>query len=212
MLFFIDRPIFAAALALIMVMAGAVAALVLPISQYPPLVPPQVKISTNYTGASAPVVADSVTTPIEKQLNGATDMIYMSSSSTNNGDTLIILTFKVGSDQNFGQLEALTRTSIAQPQLPDDVNHYGVTVAKQSTNLLFAINLVSPNGTYDSDFLANYVDIHIKDPISRLPGVALVNVFGLRQYAMRVWLDPGKLSNLGLTADDVVSALSLIHI
>ena len=148
-----------------------------------------------------------MTTPIEKQLNGATDMIYMSSNSTNNGDASIVLTFEVGSDQNFAQLEALTRTSIAEAQLPEDVSHFGVTVAKQSTNLLFAINLVSPNGTYDSDFLSNYVDIHLKDPISRLQGVASVNVFGLRQYAMRVWLDPAKLSNLGLTAEDVVDAV-----
>ena len=205
--FFINRPVFAGALAMIMVVAGLVAALVLPISQYPELVPPQVKISTTYTGASAPVVANSVTTPIEKQLNGATDMIYMSSNSTNNGNSSIVLTFEVGSDQNFAQLEALTRTSIAEAQLPEAVSHFGLTVAKQSTNLLFAINLVSPNGTYDSDFLANYVDIHIKDPISRLQGVSSVNVFGLRQYAMRIWLDPAKLGNLDLTAADVVNAV-----
>jgi len=205
--FFIDRPIFAAAIAFLMVIAGAVAMLTLPISQYPPLVPPQVQITTQFIGASADVTADSVTTPLEEEINGAANMIYMSSFSTDNGDTIINMTFNVGADQDIGQMEALTRSNQALSQLPPEVQQVGLTIEKYSTNLLLAVNLTSPNGTYEGDFLQNYAEIHLVDPIARIPGVAKVNNFGLSKYAMRIWLDPGRLTNLGLTAMDVRDAV-----
>jgi len=205
--FFIDRPIFASAIALFMVLAGAISALVLPVAQYPPLVPPQVQVSTQYIGGSADVVDGTVTTPLEEQLNGAAGMIYMSSSSTNNGDAIINLTFEVGYDQDIGQMDALTRSNQAISELPPEVQQIGLTIQKYSTNLLLGVNLTSPNGTHDGIFLQNYADIHLADPLARIPGVALVNNFGLSKYAMRIWLDPGKLTNLGLTAMDVTNAI-----
>jgi len=190
-----------------MVIAGAVAMVTLPISQYPPLVPPQVQISTQFIGASAGVTAGSVTTPLEEEINGAANMIYMSSFSTNNGDSIITMTFNVGSDQDIGQMEALTRSNQALAQLPPEVQQVGLTIEKYSTNLLLAVNLTSPNGTYDGSFLQNYADIHLVDPIARIPGVSKVNNFGLNKYAIRIWLDPGRLTNLGLTATDVRNAV-----
>ena len=153
--FFIERPIFAAAIAFLMVIAGAVSMLVLPISQYPPLVPPQVQLSTQFIGASSGVTADSVTTPLEEEINGAANMIYMSSFSTNNGDSIVNMTFNVGSDQDIGQVEALTRSNQALSELPPEVQQVGLTIEKYSTNLLLAVNLTSPNGTYDGSFLQN---------------------------------------------------------
>ena len=206
--FFIVRPIFAAAIALLMVIAGVVAMLTLPISQYPPLVPPQVQVSTQFIGGGAGVTADAVTTPLEEKINGAANMIYMSSYSTNNGDAIINMTFEVGADQDIGQMEALTRANEALASLPPEVQQVGLTIQKYSTNLLLAVNLTSPNGSYDGRFLQNYADIHLADPLARIPGVALVNNFGLSKYAMRIWLDAAKLTNLGLTATDVRDAVN----
>ena len=205
--FFITRPIFASAIAILMVLAGLVAMVVLPVSQYPPLVPPQVQITTQYIGGSAGVVDETVTTPLEEQLNGAAGMIYMSSSSSNNGDSVINLTFKVGYDQDIGQMDALTRSNQALSELPSEVQQIGLTIKKYSSNLLLGVNLTSPNGTHDAVFLQNYADIHLADPLARIPGVANVNNFGLSKYAMRIWLDPEKLTNLGLTPMDVSNAI-----
>jgi HAE1 family hydrophobic/amphiphilic exporter-1 len=205
--FFITRPIFASAIALIMILAGTVSMLTLPIAEYPALVPPQVQVSTQYIGASAEVVEHSVTTPLEEQLNGAEGMIYMASNSTNNGNSIITVTFAPGFDQDIAQMEMLSRANQALPELPADVQQVGVTVAKSSSNLLLGVNLVSPHGTYDGRFLQNYAEIHVVDPLSRIPGVASVVNFGLSEYAMRIWLDPAKLTNLGLTATDVAAAI-----
>jgi len=205
--FFITRPIFAAAIALMMILAGVIAMLMLPISQYPDLVPGQVQVSTQYIGASSDVVAKTVTTPLEEQLNGAEGMIYMSSNSTNNGDSIITMTFDVGYNQNFAQMEALTRSNQALSQLPPEVNQVGLTITKQSTNLVLSMNLKSPNGTLDGDFMQNYADIHLTDPLSRIEGVASINNFALRKYAMRIWLDTERLANMGMTAMDVEDAL-----
>ena len=205
--FFITRPIFASAIAILMVLAGLVAMVVLPVSQYPPLVPPQVQITTQYIGGSAGVVDETVTTPLEEQLNGAAGMIYMSSSSSNNGDSVINLTFKVGYDQDIGQMDALTRSNQALSELPSEVQQIGLTIQKYSSNLLLGVNLTSPSGTHDAVFLQNYADIHLADPLARIPGVANVNNFGLSKYAMRIWLDPEKLTNLGLTPTDVSNAI-----
>jgi HAE1 family hydrophobic/amphiphilic exporter-1 len=205
--FFIQRPIFAMSIALIMILAGAVCVLVLPIAQYPPLVPPQVQVTTQYIGASADVVASTVTTPLEEKINGAAGMIYMSSTSTNNGDSAITATFDVGFDQDIGQMELLTRSNQALSELPPEVNQVGLTIQKHSSNMLLAVNLISPKGTYDGRFLQNYADIHVADALARIPGVAQINNFGLSKYAMRIWLDPARLTNLGLTAADVRNAI-----
>jgi HAE1 family hydrophobic/amphiphilic exporter-1 len=194
-------------IALVMIMAGAICMLVLPIAQYPPLVPPQVQVSTQYIGAGADVVANTVTTPLEEQINGAAGMIYMTSTSTNNGDSSIIVTFYVGFDQDIGQMELLTRSNEALSELPPEVNQIGLTIQKHSSNMLLAVNLISPKGTYDARFLQNYADIHITDALSRIPGVAQIENFGLSKYAMRIWLDPARLTNLGLTAADVRDAI-----
>ncbi len=205
--FFIQRPIFAMSIALVMILAGAVCMLVLPIAQYPPLVPPQVQVSTQYIGAGADVVAGTVTTPLEEKINGAAGMIYMSSTSTNNGDSAITATFDVGFDQDIGQMELLTRSNQALSELPPEVNQVGLTIQKHSSNMLLAVNLISPKGTYDGRFLQNYADIHVTDALARIPGVAQINNFGLSKYAMRIWLDPARLTNLGLTASDVRDAI-----
>lgn len=204
--FFIHHPIFAMSIALIMILAGAVAIIVLPVAQYPPLVPPAVQLSTQYIGANANVVANTVTTPLEEQINGAEGMIYMTSTSTNNGDACIIVTFEVGFDQDIAQMDVLTRSNQAVSELPPEVIQVGLTIEKHSTNMVLAVNLVSPNGTYDANFLQNYADIHITDSLARISGVAsILNV--LKKYAMRIWLDPAKLTNLGLTAMDVQNAI-----
>jgi HAE1 family hydrophobic/amphiphilic exporter-1 len=205
--FFITRPIFAAAIALMMVLAGVISMLQLPVAQYPAMVPPQIQVSTQYIGASSDVVADTVTTPLEEQLNGAEGMIYMSSSSTNNGDAIITMTFDVGYDQSIAQMEALTRSNQALSQLPPEVNQVGLTITKQSSNIVLMVNLTSPKGTLDKAFLQNYADIHVTDRLSRIPGVASINNFGLSKYAMRIWLDPERLANMSMTAMDVQNAI-----
>jgi HAE1 family hydrophobic/amphiphilic exporter-1 len=194
-------------IALVMILAGAICMLVLPIAQYPPLVPPQVQVSTQYIGAGADVVASTVTTPLEEKINGAAGMIYMTSTSTNNGDSAITVTFDVGFDQDIGQMEILTRSNEALSELPPEVNQIGLTIQKHSSNMLLAVNLISPKGTYEARFLQNYADIHITDALSRIPGVAEIENFGLSKYAMRIWLDPARLTNLGLTAMDVENAI-----
>jgi HAE1 family hydrophobic/amphiphilic exporter-1 len=205
--FFIIRPIFASAIALTMILAGLISMFVLPIAQYPPLVPSQIQVSTQYIGASSDVVAKTVTTPLEERLNGAEGMIYMSSNSTNNGDAVITMTFEVGYDQSIAQMEALTRSNQALSQLPPEVNQVGLTITKQSSNIVLIVNLTSPNGTFDQAFLQNYADIHLVDRLARIDGVASTTNFGLRKYAMRIWLDPETLANMGMTATDVANAV-----
>jgi HAE1 family hydrophobic/amphiphilic exporter-1 len=194
-------------IALVTILAGAICMLVLPIAQYPPLVPPQVQVTTQYIGAGADVVDNTVTAPLEEKINGAAGMIYMSSTSTNNGDSAITVTFDVGYDQDIGQMEILTRANEALSELPPDVAQVGLTIQKHSSNMLLAVNLISPNNTFDARFLQNYADIHITDALSRIPGVAQITNFGLSKYAMRIWLDPPRLTNLGLTGVDVRNAI-----
>lgn len=182
--------------------------MLLPVSQFPPMAPPQVQVISTYTGANAAVVARSVTEPIEEQINGVEGMIYMSSNSTNSGQSLITVTFESGYDQAIAEVDVQNRADRAKPQLPDEVNQAGVTVEKVSQNLMLVVNLVSPKGTYDGEFLGNYADIHVVDALARIPGIATIINFGLRKYAIRVWLDPQKLTNLGLTSTDVVSAIN----
>ncbi|MBS1184009.1 MAG: multidrug efflux transporter permease subunit [Proteobacteria bacterium] len=206
--FFISRPIFASAIAIIMVLAGAICYVLLPVAQFPEIAPPQVVVSAHYPGASAQVVADTVTTPLEQQINGVEGMTYMSSSSSNDGSSTITVTFNVGYNINTAAVDVQNRVSQASSSLPAIVNQTGVSVKKQNPNFVLIVNLTSPDGSVDPVALSNYAALQIVDPIKRLPGVGDVQVFGERRYSMRIWLDPDKLANLGLTAVDVQTAVS----
>ena len=205
--FFIDRPIFASVVSLFIVIAGAVAYFTLPISQYPEIAPPTIQVTTTYPGASADVVSQTVATPLEEQINGVENMLYMSSQSTGDGKLTITVTFKLGTDLNTAQVLTQNRVSQALARLPDAVQRLGVTVKKSSPDLLMVIHLISPHGTYNQLYLSNYATLHIGDTLARLDGVADAQIFGARDYSMRIWLDPNKVAARGLTADDVVAAL-----
>jgi hydrophobe/amphiphile efflux-1 (HAE1) family protein len=205
--FFIERPIFASVIALILVVAGGIAAMMLPIARFPVLTPPEVQVSAQYIGANSSVVANTVTTPLELDINGSEGMLYMSSDSTNNGDSSITITYEVGYDSSMAEFDAQNRANQAFAELPANVQQVGLTVTKQSTNMLLAVNLISPNGTYDHLFLSNYGDIHVNNALTRLPGVASVAELGLVSYAIRIWIDPQRLTGLGLTPMDVAQAV-----
>jgi hydrophobe/amphiphile efflux-1 (HAE1) family protein len=204
--FFISRPIFATVLALLMLLVGGICIFVLPISLYPDIVPPQVQVTTTYTGADAQTVADTVTTPIEQQINGVKGQIYFNSDSTSNGLSNIIATFDVGYDQDIAAVDIQNKVSTAQTSLPPEVKQYGVTVKKTSTNMVCVVNLVSPDGRYDATFLDNYGQINIVDALKRIPGVSDVNPFG-RKYAMRIWLDPDRMANQRISPAEIVQAI-----
>jgi hydrophobe/amphiphile efflux-1 (HAE1) family protein len=206
--FFIQRPIFASAIAVIMVLAGAICYFLLPVSQFPDITPPQVVVSAIYPGASAQVVADTVTTPLEQQINGVEGMTYMSSTSSNDGSSTITITFNVGYPLNIAAVDVQNRVSQASAALPGIVNQAGVTIKKQNPNFVLIVNLVSPDNSVDPIALSNYAYLQIQDPLKRIPGVGDVQIFGERRYSMRVWLDPDKLSNLGITAVDVQGAIA----
>ena len=206
--FFTLRPIFASAVAIIMVMAGAICYFLLPVSQFPDITPPQVVVSANYPGASAQVVADTVTTPLEQQINGVAGMAYMSSTSSNDGSSTITITFQVGYPLAIAAVDVQNRVSQAASALPAIVNQGGVTIKKQNPNFVLIVNLTSPDRSVDPIALSNYATLQIVDPLKRLSGVGDVQIFGERRYSMRVWLDPDRLANLGVTAVDVQNALA----
>ena len=206
--FFIQRPIFASAIAIIMVLAGAVAYRLLPVSQLPDVTPPQVVVSAIYPGASAQVVADTVTTPLEQQINGVQGMTYMSSTSSNDGSSNITVTFDVGYPLAIAAVDVQNRVAQAASSLPPIVNQAGVTIKKQNPNFVLIVDLTSPDGSVDPVQLSNYAYLQIVDPLKRLPGVGDVQIFGERRYSMRVWLDPDKLADLGITATDVQAAVA----
>jgi hydrophobe/amphiphile efflux-1 (HAE1) family protein len=205
--FFIDRPIFASVLAIVIVVAGAVAIPFLPIAQFPEITPPQVVVTATYPGASAEVVEQTVATPIEQQVNGVEDMIYMSSRSGSDGTMTLTVTFKVGADLDIAAVNVQNRVSIAQAKLPADVTRQGLTIVKQSPDLVEIVALTSPDGTRDELFLANYATLQVVDVLARVPGVGQVTVFNGRDYGMRLWLNPDRLASLGLTAGDVADAV-----
>jgi hydrophobe/amphiphile efflux-1 (HAE1) family protein len=205
--FFIDRPVFAIVLSIVTVIAGAIAATTLPIAQYPEIAPPTVTVSTNYPGASSDIVAKTVATPIEEQINGVENMLYMSSQSTNTGGMNLTVTFKVGTNLDVAQVQVQNRMSVALPTLPQEVQQQGITVKKASPDITLAIAFFSPDNSHDVLFISNYVTLQLRDQITRLPGVGDITIFGVRDYAMRLWLDPDKLAALGMTAGDVVSAV-----
>jgi multidrug efflux pump len=205
--FFINRPIFASVMSIMITLAGAIALFALPIAQYPEIAPPTVEVSAIYPGANAKTVSATVAAPIEQQVNGVEGMMYMSSQSTNDGNYALTITFKHGIDLNIAQVLVQNRVTLATPILPDIVKRRGVTVKKKSPNVLMIVNLYSPDGTKDSLYLSNYATIQLKDELARLPGVGDINYLGQRDYSMRVWLDPGKMEYRKLTAADVVKAI-----
>src|SRR6187551_3578528 len=205
--FFIERPVLSNVIALLMILIGGVALFTLPVAQYPDVVPPTVQVTTRYPGASARTLVDTVALPIEQQVNGVEDMLYMQSYSGADGTYSLTVTFKIGTDLNFAQVLVQNRVSSALAQLPQSVQNQGVTVQKKSTAVLLFVTLTSPNATYDSLFLSNYATINIRDELSRLPGVGNVTVFGAGQYSMRVWLDPNKLYARSLMPQDVIQAI-----
>jgi hydrophobic/amphiphilic exporter-1 (mainly G- bacteria), HAE1 family len=205
--FFIERPVLSNVIAILMILIGGVSLLSLAVAQYPDIVPPTVQVTTRYPGASAKTVIDTVALPIEQQVNGVEDMLYMQSYSGADGTYSLTVTFKIGTDLNFAQVLVQNRVSSALSQLPQAVQNQGVTVQKRSTAILLFVTLTSPNKTYDSLFLSNYATINIRDELSRLPGVGNVTVFGAGQYSMRVWLDPNKLQVRNLMPQDVITAI-----
>jgi hydrophobe/amphiphile efflux-1 (HAE1) family protein len=205
--FFIDRPIFASVLAILIVLLGGISIYVLPVAEFPEIVPPTVQVTGNYYGASAEVVEHSVAVPLEEEINGVEGMIYMTSQSASDGSVVITCTFKVGYDLSIAAVDVQNKVQVAESKLPEAVTKAGLDVEKQSTDLILAVTLLSPNRTYDVDFLGNYAQIHLMDPLARIPGVGQVVLKGASEYAMRIWLDPDALSGLGVTAMDVVNAV-----
>jgi hydrophobe/amphiphile efflux-1 (HAE1) family protein len=204
---FIDRPILATVLSVFVTLVGIGALVILPVAQYPEIVPPTVQVTTSYPGASADVVSQTVATPLEQEINGVENMIYMSSQSTGDGKLTITVTFAIGTDLNVAQMLTQNRVQDALPRLPEDVQRLGVQVRKATPNILLAVHLYSPDGTRDNLYLSNYATLHVKDALARLPGVGDVQLFGSRDYAMRVWLDPDKVAAYGLNAGEVLAAL-----
>ncbi len=206
--FFIDRPVFAIVLSLVFVLAGGVAVFTLPVAQYPEVTPPTVLVTAVYPGANATTVRNTVAAPIEEQVSGVENMLYMSSTSTNDGMYNLTVTFRLGMDTDMAQVLVQNRVSLALPVIPALVQNEGITVKKMSPNTMMIVNLVSPDGRYDNNFLSNYATIYIKDELGRLPGVAGITYLGQRDYSLRAWLDPEKLAALNLSAMDVVNAIS----
>jgi multidrug efflux pump len=205
--FFIDRPILASVPSIVITLAGLAAVFTLPVSQYPEVTPPTIRVSCTYPGASAQVVADTVAAPIEQQVNGVEDMLYMSSQCSNDGTYMLTVTFKVGTNLNMAQVLVQNRVALAIPVLPDVVKQVGVSTIKRSPDLMLFVNLYSPDGRYDQLYLSNYAMLQIRDELARIDGVGEVFILGQRDFSMRVWLDPDSLSSRGMTAGDVVRAL-----
>ena len=205
--FFVDRPIFASVTSIVFLILGFVAYEKLPVSQYPEIVPPTVVVRASYPGANAETVAATIATPIEQEVNGVDNMLYMTSLSTNDGNMQLTVTFKVGTNLDIANVLVQNRLSVAQPRLPPDVRNLGVTVRKASPDLMLVVHLLSPNNTYDQNYLANYIYLNIRDELLRLDGVGDITIFGGNEYAERIWLDPNKLAAYGLTTTDIVTAL-----
>jgi hydrophobe/amphiphile efflux-1 (HAE1) family protein len=205
--FFIDRPIFASVLSLIILIVGGIAQFGLPVSEYPEIAPPTVTINATYPGASAEVIAQTVATPIEQEVNGVDDMLYISSQSTGDGQLTVSVTFKPGVDIDQAQVLVQNRVAVAQPRLPEDVQRLGLVVRKASPDLMMVVHMTSPDGSRDQQYISNYATLYVKDVLTRVEGVGNVIVFGARDYSMRVWLDPARVASHNLTGTEVVLAM-----
>src|ERR671928_1241631 len=205
--FFIDRPIFAAVVSIVFIIVGSFSFPRLPVAQYPEIAPPVINVTGQYPGASADVVASTVVSPIEDQINGVENMLYVASNSTADGRFTIAVTFDLGTNLDIAQVQVQNRVAIAQPRLPAEVRNIGVTVDKSSPDLMMVVHLYSPDKSRDTLFISNYATLEIKDTLTRIDGVGSITVFGSRDYSMRIWLDPDRLQSLNMTAGDVVSAL-----
>src|SRR5476649_1800068 len=205
--FFIDRPIFAAVLSILIFVGGVISIPLLPVSEYPNVVPPSVQVRAVYPGANPKVIAETVATPLEESINGVENMMYMKSVAGSDLVLVTTVTFRPGTDPDQAQVQVQNRVAQAEARLPEDVRRQGVTTQKQSPTLTLVVHLVSPNGKYDSLYLSNYATLKVKDELARLPGVGQIQIFGAGEYVMRVWLDPNKVAARGLTASDVVTAM-----
>ncbi|MEQ8192855.1 MAG: multidrug efflux RND transporter permease subunit [Rhodospirillales bacterium] len=205
--FFIARPIFASVVSIMITLIGLISYFSLPVSQYPEIVPPTVVVTAQYPGASAQVIADTVATPLEQEINGVENMLYMYSQSTSDGRMTLTITFRLGTDLEQAQVLVQNRVAAAEPRLPEEVRRIGLTTRKNSPDMLMVVHMLAPTGTYDQLYISNYMTLQIRDIISRLDGVGEVRIFGGSDYSMRVWLDPDRISSLGLTASDVLAAL-----
>src|SRR5215203_4234534 len=202
--FFIDRPIFAGVLSVLIFLAGLLALRVIPITEYPEVAPPSVVVRAQYPGANPKVIAETVATPIEEAINGVEGMLYMSSQATTDGLMMLTVTFRLGTDPDKAQQLVQNRVTQAEPRLPEEVRRLGVTTVKSSPDLTMVVHLLSPNDRYDMNYLRNYTLLNVKDRLARIPGVGQVQLFGSGDYSMRVWLDPQKVAERGLSAADVV--------
>ncbi len=205
--FFVDRPIFATVLSLLLLIAGGISYTQLPVAQYPEIAPPTVVVRAQYPGADAETVAATVATPIEQEVNGVEDMLYMSSYSTSTGSMALTITFRLGTDLDKAQVLVQNRVAIAEPRLPEDVRRLGITTTKSSPDLMMVVHMLSPDDSYDQLYVSNYARTRVRDVLLRLDGVGDLIIFGEREYSLRIWLDPDKLAAYGMTASDVVQAL-----
>src|SRR6516164_6400338 len=205
--FFIDRPVLAWVISIVIILLGVICYGLLPVAQYPDVTPPTVRVTANYPGANAQVVADTVAAPIEQQVNGVEGMLYMSSQSSNDGSYSLQVTFDVGTDLKTAVVKVQNRVALAMPQLPLEVQNQGITIRKKAPDMLLIVNFFSPDGRYDDVYLSNFATIYVKDELLRVYGVSDVNYLGQRDYSIRAWLDPQKLAARNMTPKDVADAI-----
>src|SRR5512145_2758620 len=205
--FFVDRPIFASVLSIVTVIVGAIAFTALPVSQYPEIAPPNIVVRASYPGANAETVAATVATPLEQEINGVEDMLYMSSYSTSDGAMQLTVTFRAGTDLDIAQVLVQNRVAIATPRLPEEVRRLSVTTRKSSPDLMMVVHMLFPVQTHDQLYISNYAQLRVRDTLLRLDGVGDIIIFGAREFSLRVWLDPEKLASYGLAGGDIVRAL-----
>src|SRR5215813_5383501 len=205
--FFIDRPIFAGVLSLLIFLAGAIAMGLLPIAEYPQVVPPSIVVRANYPGANPKVIAETVATPLEESINGIENMLYMGSQATSDGRLTLTVTFKLGTDPDKAQQQVQNRVAQAEARMPEEVRRLGITTVKSAPDLTMVVHLLSPNDRYDMTYLRNYAVLNVKDRLARIDGVGQVQLFGSGDYSMRVWVDPAKAAELGLSAADIVNQI-----
>src|SRR6201995_2237970 len=205
--FFIDRPIFAGVISVALFLAGLIAMLQLPISEYPEVVPPSVVVTAQFPGANPETIADTVATPLEEQINGVEGMLYMSSQAASDGTMTLTVTFKLGTDPNLAQQLVQNRVNQALPRLPDVPRNLGVTTTKSSPDLTMVVHLTSPDSRYDMLYLRNYAVLNVKDQLAKIPRIGSVQLFGSGDYAMRIWLNPERIAEREMTANEVIAAI-----